>query len=121
LAARRSDLATVCYYGFIVGEAHPSARAAPSPRDQVERLSGPILGFWGDQDHAASAADLSAFAAALDRPGVAFDYTVYPGLGHGFMAQSGLDPSHPAYVSACASWTRALDFFRQHLAIPTPA
>jgi dienelactone hydrolase len=78
-------------------------------------MTGPILGFWGDQDPGVKMADVATFAAALERRGVAFDHTIYPGLGHAFMAQSGLDPNHPAYHAACESWTRALDFFRQHL------
>jgi carboxymethylenebutenolidase len=122
LAARRDDLVTVCYYGFVVSEGHASAKAAPAPLDEASknRMTGPILGFWGDQDHDVNMADVGTFATELDRHGVAFEHTIYPGLGHGFMARSGLDPDHPAYQKACESWTRALDFFRQHLGMLTP-
>lgn len=120
LAARRDDLATVCYYGFVAGELHGSEKAAPAPLDEVDRMNGPILGFWGDQDHGVNMADVGTFATELVRREVAFEYTIYPGLGHGFMAQSALDPNHAAYQVACASWTRALDFFRQHLGVLTP-
>jgi carboxymethylenebutenolidase len=121
LAARRDDLVTVCYYGFVVGEAHALARAAPAPLDEVDHMTGPILGFWGDQDPGVDVADVGTFAAKLARRGVAFEHTIYPGLGHAFMAQSGLDPNHPAYEMACESWTRAVNFLRQHLALPTHA
>jgi carboxymethylenebutenolidase len=122
LAARRDDLVTVCYYGFVVREAHASANGAPAPLDEAlkNHMHGPILGFWGDQDHGVNMADVGTFAAELERRGVAFEHTIYPGLGHAFMAQSGLDPNHPAYQMACASWTRALDFLRQHLGMPSP-
>jgi dienelactone hydrolase len=115
LAARREDLVTVCYYGFPVREGHAVGTPAPAPMDEVARMRGPILGFWGDQDPGVNMADVAAFASALEHRGVAFEHTIYPGLGHGFMAQSGLDPEHPAYQMACESWTRALSFFRQHL------
>jgi carboxymethylenebutenolidase len=120
LAARRDDLATVCYYGFLVKEAHASAKSAPAPLDEVDCMTGPILGFWGDQDRGVNAADIATFATELDRRSVAFEHTIYPGLGHGFMAQSGLDPNHPAYQMACESWTRAVAFLRQHLSSSTP-
>jgi carboxymethylenebutenolidase len=119
LAAERNDLATVCYYGFVRDEAHASARSAPAPLDQVDRISGPILGFWGDHDPGVKMADVGTFAGELNRRGTSFEHTIYPGLGHGFMAQSGLDPNHPAYQQACESWTRAVDFLRQHLGMPT--
>jgi carboxymethylenebutenolidase len=119
LAARRADLVTVCYYGFPVREGHAVGTPAPAPMDELDRMSGPILGFWGDQDQGVNMSDVATFASELERRGIAFDLTIYPGLGHGFMAQSGLDPSHPAYQMACESWTRALGFFRQHLGMPT--
>jgi dienelactone hydrolase len=46
---------------------------------------------------------------------VDFDYTIYPGIGHGFMAASRFDADHVAYQAACESWTRALNFYRHHL------
>jgi carboxymethylenebutenolidase len=115
LAARRNDLVTVCYYGYPAGEAHASAKAAPTPLSQVDRIEGPIVGFWGDQDLGVNMADVKTFAAELERRGVAFEHVIYAGLGHAFMAQSGLDPNHPAFQMACASWIRTLDFLRQHL------
>jgi len=116
LAARLDDLATVCYYGFVAGEAHASASSAPAPIDEVDRIAGPILGFWGDQDPGVKMSDVARFADLAARRGVAFEHAIYPGLGHAFMAQSGLDPKHPAYQMACESWSRTLDFFRLHLA-----
>jgi dienelactone hydrolase len=60
-------------------------------------------------------ADVVNFATQAARRGIQFEYTIYPGLGHAFMAQSGLNPDHPAYQMACESWTRALGFFHEHL------
>jgi carboxymethylenebutenolidase len=115
LAAMRDDLVTVCYYGYPAGEKHGKAKSAPSPIDQVDHIKGPILGFWGDQDPGVNMADVVNFATQAARRGIQFEYTIYPGLGHAFMAQSGLNPDHPAYQMACESWTRALGFFHEHL------
>ena len=120
LAARRDDLATVCYYGFVVEEAHEAATKAPVPTDVAEQLRGPIVGFWGDQDHGIKMPDVERFAEKVRTLGVDFQHTIYPGAGHGFMANSGLIEGTPGYEAACDSWARALDFFRQHLGVRMP-
>ena len=112
LCALRDDLATVCYYGFPAGG---GPKGPPPPLSLTEKMQGPILGFWGDQDAGVGMDNVEKLAAALAGRGGAFEHTVYPGLGHGFMAQSQLDPSHEAYQAACASWTRTVDFYREHL------
>lgn len=105
LQARRDDVAGVCYYGF-PGNLDP---------DTVDRIRGPLLGFWGDQDAGVGMENVERLAAALKARQADFEHHVYPGLGHGFMAASRLEPGNDAYEKACESWTRALDFFRRHL------
>jgi carboxymethylenebutenolidase len=109
LAAEREDLASVCYYGFPAG-------APVAPLTLVDRIQGPILGFWGDQDAGVGIDSVEKLASALKARHVDFEYTIYPGLGHGFMAASQLDPAHEAYDAACQSWTRTIEFFRTHIA-----
>jgi carboxymethylenebutenolidase len=120
LAAQRDDLASVCFYGFpdaggaLAGS--PSSRLPPAPLTLVDHMRGPILGFWGDQDSGVGMDKVAQLASALKARGVDFEHTVYPGLGHGFMAASQLDPAHEAYDAACKSWTRTIEFFRTHIA-----
>lgn len=116
LAAVRDDLATVCFYGFPAGT---GPLGPPRPLDQAARMKGPILGFWGDQDTGVGMDNVEKLAAALAEAGVHFEHTIYPGFGHGFMKASGLDPKNPEYEVACQSWTRTLDFYREHLS-PKP-
>jgi carboxymethylenebutenolidase len=111
-AARKLGVATVCYYGFPVARG-PSA--VPSPMDLVDDLEGPILGFWGEQDEAVGMDNLAGFVDEVAARGIDFEHTVYPDVGHGFMAASKLDPSHAAYQPACDSWTRTVQFFRDRL------
>jgi carboxymethylenebutenolidase len=108
LAASAPALASVCFYGFPAG-------GSPSPLDVADRIEGPILGFWGDQDTGVGMDNVAALADALDARGVEFEHTIYPGLGHGFMSASRLDPAHEAYQAACESWTRAVEFWRARL------
>ena len=115
LAGRRDDLVTVTYYGFPARLPNATERTAPAPLEIADQLSGPILGFWGDQDQAAGIANVELLKTVLEERGVDFDLTIYPGLSHGFMAASGLDPDHAAYASACDAWTRTVSFLRKHL------
>lgn len=114
LAAGRDDLATVCFYGFPAGS--PAPGGPPAPLTLVDHLSGPILGFWGDQDTGVGMENVDRLAALLKARGVEAELVIYPGLGHGFMAASQLDPAHEAYDVACRSWTRTIDFYRTHIA-----
>lgn len=118
LAARNDDLATVCYYGFPAGAPGPPGapeRSAPKPLDEVDRIHGPLLGHWGDQDERVGIPNVEAFARALEQRGVDFEHTVYPGLDHGFL-QVGFDEGAPGHDLAAASWARTLAFLETHVA-----
>jgi len=114
LAAERDDLATVCFYGFPAAPSMPGA--PPAPLTLADHITGPILGFWGDQDTGVGMDTVEKLGTLLRARGIDFDFTVYPGLGHGFMAASRLDPEHEAYDAACQSWTRTIEFYRAHIA-----
>jgi carboxymethylenebutenolidase len=112
LAAERSDLAVVSYYGFPASM--PGPKAAPAPIDLAGRISGPILAFWGDRDPGIPKETIDRFAALMAEHRADYEHTVYPGLGHGFLA--GLaDGSRDDHEAAEESWRRALDFFRREL------
>ncbi len=83
-------------------------------------MRGPILGFWGDQDAGVGMDNVAELARRLAEHGVEFSHRVYPGIGHGFLAGSQLDPSSEAYEAACESWTMALDLWRRDLRSAAP-
>lgn len=116
LAAERDDVATVCYYGF--PGARPLPTKLPAPLAVADKIQGPLLGFWGDQDAGVGMENVERLATALRARGVEFEHTIYPGLGHGFMSTSRLDPDHEAYQAACESWTKTIEFYRRHLEEP---
>jgi carboxymethylenebutenolidase len=108
LAARRRDVAaSVCYYGFPA-----DARTSERPIDVAPRMTGPILGLWGDQDAGAGMDNVAMLDAALSASGVDHEFHVYPGLGHGFLKAALEEESAPGYRQACDSWTRTIGFLR---------
>src|SRR5690348_6040674 len=106
LAARRDDLASVCFYGF-PGQLSSEERA---------RVNGPLIGFWGDQDTGVVMDNVQALDRELDSRDVDHGFKIYPGLGHGFMKASGLEPGGEGYDQACEAWTQTVDFYREHVA-----
>jgi carboxymethylenebutenolidase len=94
---------------------HTPGQAAPEPITLVDRMRGPIIGFWGDQDTLVGMANVERFAAALRARGADYEQTIYPGVGHGFMSASRFDPEHEAYAAATDAWARTLAFYRAHL------
>lgn len=114
LAAERDDLAGVCYYGF-PRPRRSGVNPTPAPLDQSDRISGPIIGFWGDKDEGVGMDNVERLAGALAANGVDFDHTIYPGLGHGFLAAALDQPDEPDHKPAVDSWARALVFLGRHL------
>jgi dienelactone hydrolase len=117
LAASERDLVSVCYYGF---PAH-ALQSSPSLIEQADRMTGPILGLWGDQDEGVGMDNVAALARRLAEHSVDFRHKVYPGLGHGFLARTEFDSASEAYEPSCESWTLSLDLWRQHLRAAAPA
>jgi carboxymethylenebutenolidase len=115
IAATRGDLATASYYAFPAGEKRRAPTHPTPPIELADHMRGPIIAFWGDQDPLVDMADIERFRRALMVRGVAIDVTIYPGLEHGFLGASRLDPNHSAYVAACDAWTKTLGFFWKEL------
>lgn len=112
LAAERDDLrASVSYYGF------PTTRTPErSPIDVADRMRGPILGHWGDQDTGVGVENVEELRRRLREAKVEHTFHIYPGLGHGFLKAFLEDEGAPGYAQACESWKRTLDFCRRELA-----
>ena len=114
LAAMREDLATVCYYGFPAETPVPAGVQGPYPRDEVGKLSGPLLAFWGDQDQRAGQENIAAYIAAAKSREIEFEAIVYPGLDHAFLMTE-WDEGSDGHEPAMDSWRRSLAFFGDEL------
>jgi carboxymethylenebutenolidase len=115
LASDRNDVASVCYYGFPAKLGNATEKTAAAPMDRVDSTTGPIYGFWGDQDAGVGMPNVEAYRDALEKRGVDYKQEIYPGLGHGFLSASNLAPGNPGYDQACESWAKTLDFYRGNL------
>jgi carboxymethylenebutenolidase len=113
LASREPRMAAgTIYYGF---PANPniSKKRPWQPLDEAASVETPLLGFFGDQDKGVGMDNVAAYSAALDAAGKPHDFTIYPGLPHGFLT---FDDASPNYAGSQDSWQKALAYFGEHLA-----
>ena len=94
-----------------IGAAVPYYGPPPQPIDQVEKISGPVLAFYGETDQRINA-NIPAIEEAMQKYNKPFEKVVYPGAGHAFNNDTG-----PNYNAAAArdAYQRSLDFFRKNL------
>ena len=117
LAAERTHLATAAFYAFPAGHLRG---ADATPLGLSDRIAGPVLGFFGAQDETVPVAEVRELEATLVARGVDVNFTMYPDVGHHFVAGSQLDPRQPTqfpadYTRACESLSATLSFFQRTL------
>jgi carboxymethylenebutenolidase len=79
--------------------------------DALSRIQTPILGVYGEND-ARVDATLPDVAARLKALGKSFDYTIYPGTGHGFLKPGRQGSDGPQVEQA---WSNVMSFFKAKL------
>ncbi|MBH0192431.1 MAG: dienelactone hydrolase family protein [Nitrospira sp.] len=85
----------------------------PNPERPLEKLSAPVLYFYGEDDGWITKADVQRLAAALKKHGKVGEIKTYPGAPHAFFRDN--DPSVYRPEAAKDAWVRTLAFFRKHL------
>jgi carboxymethylenebutenolidase len=112
LAAREPWInAGVIYYGF-PANANRSALRPWEPIAEAAQVQTPLLGFWGDQDAGVGMDNVERYRAGLAAAGADFDFTIYPGLPHGFLT---FDRENPSFDGSADAWQKTLAFYREHL------
>lgn len=93
--------ATVIYYGRLTDD-----------REQLARLSSPVLGIFGDADQVVPTSSVAVFEQQLDELGVPADIHMYTGVGHAFA-----NPSNPNFAptETADAWEKTLAFLNKHL------
>ncbi len=86
----------------------------PSPDTPLQNLACPVLYIYGEDDGWITKADVQRLAAALKKYNKPGEIKTYPGASHAFFNDTRKDVYKPA--EAKDAWTRALAFFKQHLA-----
>ena len=78
----------------------------------AERLPGPVLGIFGEEDRSIPVTEVQALEAALEDAGVVNDIELYPDVGHAFV---GSIEDIRAGGTDAEAWQRFLDFAKQVL------
>lgn len=73
---------SICFYPGNVATAMPNG--APSPLDDVSRLTAPLLLIFGEKDYYVSRYDMDRISSALTSAGKEFKIQTYPDVGHSF-------------------------------------
>ncbi len=80
--------------------------------EELANVKAPILGLFAENDARVNVT-IEPAKKELDRLGKTFDYTIFPGAGHGFLRAQTAVPAN--LEAATKAWPMTLDFFRKHL------
>jgi carboxymethylenebutenolidase len=85
----------------------------PNPIEQVENLSAPLLGLYGEADAGIPPSEVERLREALVKAGKTdFELHVYPDAPHAFFNDRRASYREEASQDA---WARTLEFLRRHL------
>lgn len=79
--------------------------------DDINKISSPILGLWGDADAAVGIENVQRFTEEMRRLNKDCEVAIYPGAGRGFMAVR----AEADAAAAADAWPKTLQFFDKHL------
>ncbi len=102
----------VIYYGFPRNPSPKETRPS-EPLAEASTVRSPLLGFWGDQDAGVGMDNVQEYENRLKAAGKDFDFTIYPGRGHGFLT---FDESSADYPASIESFNKAIAFYGVNLA-----
>jgi carboxymethylenebutenolidase len=108
LAAMSEQLGLSAVVGFY-GVLDASRLGIPGPVQRAADIRCPVLGLFGEEDHAIPVEQVSEFDAKLAQVGIDHEIHVYPGAPHSFF-----DRRFAEYAEACDdAWRRMLSFLRR--------
>lgn len=85
----------------------------PNPDRPLQKLSAPVLYFYGEDDGWITKADVQRLASAFLKHGKVGEIKTYPGAPHAFFRDN--DPSVYRPDAAEDAWARTKAFFKKHL------
>jgi carboxymethylenebutenolidase len=99
LAVSEAGLAAcVVYYGRLENDI-----------EKLARITGPVIGFFGQEDASIPVSAVDEFQAAMKRAGRSVEVHMYPGAGHAFANPTRTDAYRPE--AAKDSWEKMMKFF----------
>ena len=104
--------AAVPFYGGGIGSVQSSARTPQAPLDYADKLTAPMLLFFGENDSFIPLDEVEKIKRRLWELKKNAEVVVYPGAPHGFFCNE-----RDSYRADAAkdAWDRLLKFFGQHL------
>jgi carboxymethylenebutenolidase len=107
LAGMNEQLGLSAVVGFY-GRLDASRYGIPGPLERAADIRCPVLGLFGEADHAIPVEQVNEFDARLDKAGTEHEIHIYPGAPHSFF-----DRRFDEYAEACDdAWRRMLGFLR---------
>jgi carboxymethylenebutenolidase len=103
--------AAVIYYSGNMFK--PWSDDGPQPFDLLKDISGPVIGFFGNDDQNPSPDDVSKISAELDKHGIEHDFNRYDGAGHAF--QNFLSAERYREEATKDSWGKTEEFLKRVL------
>jgi len=107
-------------YALMLPCVNPEIKAAvpfygqvPNPDAPLQKLSAPVLYFYGEDDGWITKADVQRLAAALKKYQKVGEIKTYPGAPHAFFRDTDRSVYRPE--AARDAWARTKAFFKQHL------
>ena len=107
LAGTSEELGLAKVVGFY-GILDTSRFEMPSPLERTAEMRCPVLGLFGEEDHAIPVEQITRFGSLLSEAGVEHELQVYPGAPHSFF-----DRRYEQFAEACEdAWRRTLGFLQ---------
>ena len=107
------DAVVDCWGGGVVTPEDKTTPSRPvSPHTYTEKLSIPLLGLFGNDDHSPTIEEVNQLEEELKKHNKDYTFYRYDGAGHGFWYYD-----KPMYrvEQAMDSWNKCLEFFTKHL------
>jgi len=107
------DAVVDCWGGGVVMKPEELTSQRPvAPLDYTEKLSCPVLGLFGEEDHSPTVEQVAVQEAALKEHDKEYEFHMYPDAGHGFFYHH-----KPAYrqEQAVDGWGKTFEFLGRHL------
>lgn len=107
------DAAVDCWGGGVVAKPEDATPARPVPPiEYAEKLSCPLIGIFGNEDHSPTKEDVDILEETLKKLGKDYEFHRYDGAGHGMWYYD-----KPAYrqEQAMDSFGKVLAFLDKHL------
>lgn len=115
-SAARSDVtAVVMLYGGAQQREYETGELRSTPYEQLLGASEvPVLGLWGERDHTMSVDDVRRVRNLLEEARRSYDFTVFPGMPHGWLNDT--MPGRFRSAEAEAAFEQVVEWLRSRFA-----